>query len=193
MTTNHVAEKLIAKYTAIKTKNNTPFLSTGTGIFLPKTRKRLLGIKGLTGRDRTKHDFWFDQRNRVERGLIDLQLFIDVAEKKNVNKVVNAGTLKPLVGILLRKPVRGFSLEPDPIRAWIAQLFIEAGFYYLERMCSDHITLSHKHTIEEAIDLSRYLARAVPDEKTANINKPTKDKTESLVQSSSNQNRRGRK
>ena len=36
------------------------------GIFTTITRKRLLGINGLSGRDRTKNDFWNDVRKTSE-------------------------------------------------------------------------------------------------------------------------------
>lgn len=52
-----------------------------------------MGILGLSGRDRTINDFWYDVMNRVKNALTDLALFIEVAGSKNVGQVFTFDTL----------------------------------------------------------------------------------------------------
>ena len=146
-------QKLLAKFK--------PFMEKAGGIFTSKTRARLLGIKGLSGRNRTKDDFWHDQRENVKTALIDLDLFIEAADDDKVNQVITRETLAPIVDELLWGPV---FIPPFPDRAKlylerarIADLFINYGFNYLKTMNSSMMTLPHKNTMEEAIDLSRFL------------------------------------
>ena len=55
MSNGDVNEKeLIAKYSFL--------LNLGVGFFNKKTRARLMGRAGLSGRDRTINDFWYDVR-----------------------------------------------------------------------------------------------------------------------------------
>jgi len=147
---DRVIEKRLAKFSQFIAR-------AGGGMFTTKTRKRLAGILGLAGRDRTKHDFWHDVRKRVKTALVDLQLFI-ISGKSHVDKVVTRENLKPVVRTLLWHPVVDKD-PPDRNRAEIAQLFIEEGFNYLRSKTSGHVTLSHSRTIEEALDLSNYLVR----------------------------------
>ena len=149
----HKREKLLAKFQ--------PFMERAGGIFGVKTRARLLGIEGLSGRNRTKDDFWHDQRESVKMALIDLDLFIEAADDNSVNQVITRETLEPIVNELLWGPV---FIPPPPDRAKlylerarIADLFIKWGFEYLSSMNSDMMSLSHKRTMEDAIDLSRLL------------------------------------
>lgn len=159
---NRKSEKLIAKFK--------PHIKRRGGIFTTKTRERLLGIRGQAGRDRTKYDFWYDMRNYVKTALVDLQLFIEVADRGNLHQVITYETLKPLVETLLWHPVVDHA-EPDLKRAEIAQLFIQAGFNYLRSMKG--ITLSHGRTIEEAVDLSRYLVESFKPESERRYTPPT--------------------
>ena len=129
------------------------FIKKGEGgIFTRKTRQRLTGVLGLSGRNRTKNDFWYDQREKVKRALIDLELFIRCADKDQVNQVLTRDTLLPIVVWLFMKPTVA---EPDVIRSDIADLFIHNSFSYLRNQIP-HMTLSHDRTIREATDLSTY-------------------------------------
>ena len=147
------------------------FISNGGGIFSKPTMKKLLGIQKLSGfpKGKTKNNFWYDRRESVKAALSDLELFIHVAGKDNVNQTVTEETLAPVVSALLssRLPVSSEMLEdvgPDLEMAKIAQLFVERGLSYLS-MKNNHVTLSHRRTIDEAIDLSRYLMESLKPEK----------------------------
>jgi hypothetical protein len=136
-----------------------PFIAkAGGGIFTRKTRERLLGIQPVSGRNRTKNDFWYDVRNRVENGLVDLELFIRVADRGQVNQVMTKKTLEPVITSLLRVSSEA---EPDPNLAEIAEMLIHWAFEYLQDKTPESMTLAHRRTIEEAEDLSRYLRRTM--------------------------------
>jgi len=141
-------KRLIAKYSK--------HINSGGGIFTAKTRKRLSGILGLSGRDRTINDFWNDVRKGVRNALVDLELFIEIADKDQVNQVLTKESLEPIVtGLIwaLTEP------KPDPNRAEIADMFIRWGFNYWRQEGRKNITLAHERTINEAIDLSDYLLK----------------------------------
>ena len=144
---------LIAKF-------NEHIMKADGGAFTPITRKRLTGIKGLSGRERTKNDFWNDVRKRVKRALIDIELFIEFAERGQVNQVLSAETLEPIVSALLK----GFAFggELDTKRAEIAHMFVKQGLEYLRGMNPD-MSLVEIRTIDEAVDLSKRLVYAVKD------------------------------
>ena len=150
---------LIAKYSELLS----PSLSSNGGIFTKIARKRLLGISGKAGRDRSKSDFWYDRRENIKNALIDLQLFIEVAGDDNIYQVISRNSLESVFRALLRHPILD-KAEPDLNRAQIAQYIIEAGFDYLRRMKESHVTASHDRTINDAIDLSRYLVESFKPE-----------------------------
>jgi len=130
----------------------------GGGIFTPKTRKMIVGLRSIAVRDKTKNDFWLDQRKRVKYALKDLEIFIELAGEDNLNQVVTAKTLEPVIKALLSRPVWE-NAQPDLNRAEIARIFINIGFEYLMKMQKKHITRSHKRTIDDARDLSNYLVQ----------------------------------
>jgi len=130
----------------------------GGGIFTPKTRKMMVGLKSITGRDRTKNDFWYDQRKRVKNALKDLEIFIELSGEDNLNQVLTSKTLEPIIKALLFRPVWE-NARPDLNRAEIARILINTGFGYLMAMKKKHITRSHKRTIDDALDLSNYLVQ----------------------------------
>jgi len=141
--------------------------TAGSGIFGRSGREKLLGTKriyGGKGDEATKNTFWYRTRNKVRTALEDLRLFIESADKRNVNQVVTVETLEPVVHALLGLPITYEEL-PDRKRAEIAELFIKRGFEYLSAKSSNHVTLPHKRTIEEALDLSSYLVRSFRGEK----------------------------
>ena len=146
-------DRLIAKFK--------PFIaSSGGGIFTRKTRERLVGIKTLSGRDRTKNDFWYDVRNRVRNALKDLELFIETADRDQVNQAITKESLEPVVttllwGIALHDP------QPNETMAEIADMLIQWGFRHFEQKAGRSITLSHERTMKEAKDLSNYLLHTI--------------------------------
>lgn len=147
-----------------------PFIeSGGGGIFTRKTRKRLVGIKGLAGRDRTKNDFWYDIRKRVKNALKDLELFIEVADREQVNQAISREALEPIITALLW----GTAIHDPQLstnRAEIADMLILWGFRYFQQKTSQNITLSHERTMKEAVDLSDYLLKTL---KGAHYSKPS--------------------
>lgn len=154
-----IKEKTIVKFRQIKTKSGTPFLYMRGGIFTPNTRKKVLGIMKQPEPGMSTNQFWYKRRNDVERALIDLRLFIEVAGKDNVNQIITQESLRPIVEALLWHPVVHHA-APDLNLAEIAQLLIEVGFSYL-RGIGHNVPLSSQRTIEEAIDLSNYLVSEV--------------------------------
>jgi hypothetical protein len=133
-------------------------LTNVCGIFTTKTRDRILGVKGLSGRNRTKNDFWYDVRERVKTALIDLQLFIEMSKEKQVNAVLTKESLESIVIALLWSTAN--LGEPDTNRAEIARLFIKWGFSYLSQVLPDLMTISHEQTRASAVDLADFLAES---------------------------------
>ena len=129
------------------------------GVFTRKTRERLLGISGLSGRNRTKIDFWLDVREHVKTALIDLQLFIEMAGEKYVNMTITHESLESIARVLLWHPVVERA-DPDVNKAEIARLFIKWGFEYLSNMAPDLMTISHEQTRATAVDLAEFLAES---------------------------------
>ena len=134
------------------------YKKTQGGIFRNTTREKIITKEGISGRDIKRDQFWYKQRENVKTALIDLQLFIEEAGHNNVNQVVKDETLKPIVAAILKSP---YPHDPDLKKAEIARLFILAGFNYLALVNRDNVTLSHKRTIDEAIDLSDYLVESL--------------------------------
>lgn len=139
-----------------------PFIaSAGGGIFLRKTRERLLGTRALSGRDRTKNDFWYDVRNRVKNALVDLELFVETADKEQRDQVLTKHSLEPVINALLISQLSWSERDPNPTKAEIADMLIQWGFNYLEAMTKNSLTLSHERTMKEALDLSNYLLSSI--------------------------------
>lgn len=140
-----------------------PFIArAGGGIFTRITRERLLGIRVESGRDRTKNDFWYDVRNKVKNALVDLELFIQTASKSQVVRVITKETFEPVVEALLRDTFYQ-NPKPDANKAEIACMLIQQSFDYLKANAGKSITLSHERSINEAIDLSRYLCQTIEE------------------------------
>ena len=137
-----------------------PFIDRDGGIFTASKRRRLLryspGRRGYSEEDAT---FRYDVRRFVKQALVDLELFIEVADKKDMDKVLNSETLRPIVEALLWHPVVE-QAEPDLTRAEIAQSFIQAGFDYLSSMKIHEIPSLHQRVISEAIELSHLLVKS---------------------------------
>jgi hypothetical protein len=150
-------------------------LSSNGGIFKKKRRKQLLGILRKSGRDRpleeshnplegkTKASFWYDVRETVRNGLIDLQLFIETADDKNVNMVLNRESLAPVVYALLDHSKLYHRSEDDGTKAKIAQMLAEYGLSYLRD--SKFVYEAQRRTIDEAIQLSKQITISLLPEK----------------------------
>lgn len=119
-----------------------------------KTREKILLKEGISGRGQSVNTFWYRQRESVKTALIDIQLFIEEAGENNLEEIINAESLKPLVDALLKFP---YSTQPEVRKAEIARLFILAGFSYLSLSHYNNLTVSHQNTIGEATDLADYL------------------------------------
>jgi hypothetical protein len=125
-----VDEKLVEKYEK--------HINDPVGIFTRQARGNLLGIT-LRGRkiwDTTTrdYDFWFDMRTRIKNALVDLELFIETANDKDLNEVLNKETLEPIVKALLWRPIQQKDPEEkaiDTSRVEIARLFFQVGNLYL--------------------------------------------------------------
>lgn len=140
-------QKKIANFSKMYSK-------TRGGIFNKKTRERLMGIQRKTGRGRKETDFWYDIREYLKSALIDIQLFLEFADEKNINLVMTGERLQPLIQKLASSE---YPFKADLRRADIANLLIQNGFRYLYYSKRSEITLSHKRTINEAVDLSNFL------------------------------------
>jgi len=127
---------------------------TQGGIFGSKTRERILTGKGISEKDPYRNQFWYRHRENVKTALIDLQLFVELAGRSNVNQVVTWESLSPIVSALLK----GFAFggERDMNRAEIAQMFVQEGLEYLQEMNPD-LSMTVNRSISEAVDLSRHL------------------------------------
>jgi len=77
------------------------------GIFTPKTRKRLLGTATPYGGEegKTLANFWYRTRTYVSNALVDLELFLETADKKQIDQVITAEAIEPILKTLLWKPV----------------------------------------------------------------------------------------
>lgn len=144
---------------------------TQGGIFTRKTREKLLIKKGISERGQPVNTFWYRQRENVKTALIDLQLFIEVADEKNVDQVITRETLEPILYALLYSVRARDLLNPNQNRAEIANLFIQGGFIHLKEV-TRNITLSHQRTIDEAIDVSNFLTDSLKPEKNRSYNPP---------------------
>jgi hypothetical protein len=135
------------------------------GIFTKSKRKKIMGIKGVAGRDVRKADFWQDVRDHVRAALLDLQLFLTFASDNDISLVITLENLYPIIHGLI--PTRGVARVQRELRkAEIAHAFIDLGFHYLYQASTPaSITLSHKRTINEALDLANYLVQSFKPEK----------------------------
>jgi len=139
------------------------------GIFTEKTKKQMLRIfripKGVS-----HAQFWYRRREGVKTALFDLELFLEMAGRKNVNRVLTKETLKPIIDALLFHPILDQE-PPDRKRAEIANLLIEAGFDYLRKMSTRISTRRsifplEQRVIDDAIAVSNYLVEYFESEES---------------------------
>jgi hypothetical protein len=91
-------------------------------------------------------------------------LFIETADKDQVDQVLTTESLEPVIGSLLLG-VAVFNIPSDKNRAEIADMFIRQGFDYLGTKAGDNVNLSNKRTIREAVDLSNFLLQSIRGER----------------------------
>jgi hypothetical protein len=104
---------------------------------------------------------YFAIRNVARKEIVDLTKLADMLPKDQLEQIFTWETLKPVVEALLHNQT-----EPDPVRAQIAQLFIEEGFGCLVGMKTELMTKVHLRTKDEATDLANYIVESLkPDGK----------------------------
>jgi hypothetical protein len=153
---NDLRKHLIDKFSGL-------YVRTQGGIFTQKTRDKILTNEGISGRGIAKNQFWYRQRENVKTALIDLQLFVELSHKNDIDQVATKDSLEPIIGSLLLG-VAVFNEPPDQNRAEIADMLIRQGFSYLQQKAGENITISHQRTIDEALDLSNYLLQKIKRE-----------------------------
>jgi hypothetical protein len=131
---------------------------SGSGIFVKKKRKQLLGLKRKSGgksvvkEDRTTlANFWYDVRQSVKQAQIDLMLFAEFADKKDIDSAITRASIKQFLGMLL-----GLPQKTSGEKAKIAELLVELGLGYLQQY-SRQVTNSQKRIFEDAIEASQQL------------------------------------
>jgi hypothetical protein len=155
--TNDFRKQLIDKFSRL-------YLGTQGGIFQKRTREKILTGKNVSGRGIKKNQFWYRQRENVRTALIDINLFVELSDKNDIDQVVKKESLEPIIGSLLLG-VAVFNEPPDQNRAEIADMLIQQGFSYLQQKAGENITISHQRTIDEALDLSSYLLQKIKGER----------------------------
>ena len=94
-------------------------------------------------------------KRKREDCLIDLQLFVEASEKRDIDPVVTKESLEPLISaFLLGEAV--VNDPPDENKAETADMLIRLGFSYLEQKAGQSLTLSHERTMKEALDRADY-------------------------------------
>ena len=74
------------------------------GIFTEDKRRKLLGLKQKQGKYfEDTADFWYDVRSSVKSGLMDLELFFEVADKNQIKDVLYNAELKAQSDLLKLK------------------------------------------------------------------------------------------
>jgi hypothetical protein len=138
------------------------------GTFTKSKREKIMGTKGVSGRDVRKADFWQDVRDHIRAALLDIQLFLTFASESDKSLVMTVENLYPIIhGLMFKRNVA--TVERDLRKAEIAHVFIDKGFHYLAYASTQaSLTLSHKRTINEALDLANYLVQSFKPEKERN-------------------------
>jgi hypothetical protein len=127
------------------------------GLFTEPMRNGLLDVERKAGRDRKNINFWYDVRKTIKTGLIDLHLFLEVADDKNIKMTLNREKVMPVVRALFFP----YSIQESPKqsaeRAKIAQLLVEVGFEYLRKSTFLFIDSTQERKIDDAINVSKRL------------------------------------
>jgi hypothetical protein len=83
------------------------------GIFTPARRNRLLkyspGRNGHPSTERTDYQFRYKLREFVKQALIDFEMFLELADRKDVLMVFSKEALEPVIDALLKRPEREYN------------------------------------------------------------------------------------
>ena len=127
------------------------------GIFTSAKRKRLLKYSpGRKVYSEEPAQFRYDVRRFVQQAFVDLELFIDAADKKDVNRIINLETIEPVLGTYFQSGMGEFA-EKDSVKADLAWLLIHIGFQYLRWPSIAPIPDYEKNIVDNALNLSRIL------------------------------------
>jgi hypothetical protein len=131
---------------------------SGSGIFVKKKRKQLLGLIGKSGGDRkTLANFWYDVRENVKCGLVDLQLFIETSGMENTYRVLDSQRLEPIFKELLLSEWVSEYLDYTSNKAQIAHMLVETGLKCLRQLSEPYLRRKAEEEIDDAIELSQQL------------------------------------
>ena len=127
------------------------FIEKRGGIFTPARRRRLLRYSpGRHGYSKADADFRYDVRSFVKQALVDLEMFLEVADEKDVSRIINQESLEPIARALLWN-VRD---KPNASLAKNAHMLIWYGFYYLKTQNPISLPEILNSQIDSAIELS---------------------------------------
>ena len=136
-----------------------------SGIFTRDNRRKMYGTKGISGKNVSINNFWYDRRNQVKTSFKDLELFIDTARETDIPQAINLGTTLSLIETLFHSPII-LDQKPDPERAKIAHWMIHFCFKYLTHHQKTVMTKQDHGSVSDAIDRARVLANMfLPKEK----------------------------
>jgi hypothetical protein len=139
---------------------------SGSGIFVKKKRKQLLGLEAKSGgktsgneeRDRkTLANFWYDVRENVKCGLVDLQLFIETSRVDNIFRVLDNQRLEPIFKELLLSEWVNENFDFTSDKAKIAHMLVETGLKCLRQLSEPYLRRKAEEEIDDAIELSQQL------------------------------------
>jgi len=131
-----------------------PFIEKRGGIFTPAKRRRLLRYSpGRHGYSKADADFRYTARLFVKQALVDLEMFLEMADEKDVSRIINQESLEPIVRALLRN----VSDKPNASLAKIAHMLIWYGFHYLKTQNPIRLIDILDSQIDDAIKSSNYL------------------------------------
>ena len=131
---------------------------SGSGIFVKKKRKQLLGLIAKSGGDRkTLANFWYDVRESVKCGLVDLHLFIETSGMENTYRVLDSQRLEPIFKELLLSEWVSEYLDYTSNKAQIAHMLVETGLKCLRQLSEPYLRRKAEEEIDDAIELSQQL------------------------------------
>jgi hypothetical protein len=146
---------------------------SGTGMFVMSKRKKLLGVTPKTEAEtenmkrKAIASFNYDVRENVKLGLVDLELFIESSEKKEVDSTVTTEVLTQILEVLLSRE------QASNEKLKIAQLLVQAGLrYYKDQVL---LTEIQERLFKDTIETSKQLAFLIlPKEEKDDISWYTK-------------------
>ena len=119
---------------------------SGSGIFVKKKRKQLLGLIAKSGGDRkTLANFWYDVRENVKCGLVDLQLFIETSGMENTYRVLDSQRLEPIFKELLLSGSVSEYLDYTSNKAQIAHMLVETGLKCLRELSEKNAEITKRY------------------------------------------------